>query len=144
MLKLGQFQVKWVEMGHLSEDTGPALGSLGLGEADSPGNSPCERGRRAQMEALCFTHANSLNPHDDPARKAPPSSSSVRCRNRGPAYPVMPWEGVEARFTPSQDDFCCRCDGDNSQHMLSSSYIQAQGQVRPDLISPNPLLRLPR
>lgn len=65
MLKLGQFQVKWVEMGHLSEDTGPALRSLGLGEADSPGNSPCERGRRAQMEALCFTHANSLNPHDD-------------------------------------------------------------------------------
>lgn len=42
MLKLGQFQVKWVEMGHLSEDTGPALRSLGLGEADSPGNSPCE------------------------------------------------------------------------------------------------------
>ena len=84
MLKLGQSQVKRDELVTRMETLALPLVSLGWGEADRPRNSHCEHGGKGShggTVSKCFTHRNSLNPHNNPARKAPPSSPSYRCRN---------------------------------------------------------------
>ena len=52
----------------------PALpsGDLGLGEADRPRKSHCEYGGEGSdggAVSKCFTHENSLNTRNDPARR---------------------------------------------------------------------------
>lgn len=124
----------------------PALpsGDLGSGEADPPRKSHCEyggEGSDAGAMSKCFTHENSLKPHNN-CEGAPSSSPCYRCRNRCPALRSnLPGHtpgrgGAHSHTRPVATPTCV---SDNSQQAPSSSDRQARGHVVLSLISPSPL-----